>query len=183
MLTPSLFRGKWTQSSDTIGRFYQHLTGADCVMEHTKRTKQYKMRAKTECEALQLCDRPGWSAVLRWLCCFSILTSETIPSISPDIPSDPAKNKQIHNSDQVIGELASRARTDTCFCVTDAVGAVWVGDRKAANTLLIRRLMMDSAAKTLSPTADSSMIHHATTPISAATIFSGFPVFVLSGAV
>lgn len=36
-----------------------------------------------------------------------------------------------------------------------------VGEKKAANTRLIRRFMMDSAAKTLSPTAESSMIQRA----------------------
>lgn len=46
-------------------------------------------------------------------------------------------------------------------CVIFARGhGVWV-EKKAANTRLIRRLMMDSAAKTLSPTAESSMAHHA----------------------
>lgn len=50
-----------------------------------------------------------------------------------------------------------------------------MGEKKAANTRLILRLMMDSAAKTLSPTAESSMLHHATPFISVSFIIFGFP--------
>lgn len=48
-------------------------------------------------------------------------------------------------------------------------------ERKKQNTRLIRRLMMDSAAKTLSPTADSSMIHHAPPFISVPSYYFWLP--------
>ena len=65
--------------------------------------------------------------------------------------------KQIRNTFRVIKALiVSGGQTNGCvICVETACG------RKAAITRRILRLRMDSAAKTLSPTAESSMIHHA----------------------
>lgn len=98
----------------------------------------------------------GQDGALSFTASVIILTSETSPSISRDIPSDPAKHNQ--SEIQVIrGLTVGAAQTNGCVisAETQPMG------ENAANTRLIRRLMMDSAAKTLSPTAESSMIHHA----------------------
>lgn len=181
MLTPSLCQSKQKQTSDTIRGFYQNPTGTRCVTEHAERIKWIKRITHAK-------NRKRGAAVVR------SARMERCPSLGSDVflysllrPAlpfhqiFPATLQKIKRSRfrRAIG-LSERARialTDTCFCVTDAVAAVWVGERNAANTRLIRRLMMDSAAKTLSPTADSSMIHHANTPIFSRCYYFSLPSF------
>lgn len=60
-------------------------------LKEKKERHIHELSIATE-SGVQLCERPGWSAVLP---CrgYYILTSETSPSISRDIPNDPAKKK------------------------------------------------------------------------------------------
>lgn len=102
-----------------------------------------------------------------------ILTSETSPSISRDIPNDPARKTADRDQSQVITVLpVGAAQTNGCV---RGVETQPVGGREAANTRLILRLMMDSAAKTLSPTAESSMVHHAPRLFLSLLLFGGLP--------
>lgn len=69
--------------------------------------------------------------------------------------------KQTHNRVRLSNVYMSTLQTHMFALETQRHSLRVEEKKKTANTRLIRRLMMDSAAKTLSPTAESSMVHHA----------------------